>query len=106
MWVMSRVGVLEGLFGGSVLGLIRVVILVCVREWGAPVRLVTIGKMSICVPGQCERSAFARGVYFSMIWWVPFIKVIICALIPFSYLNFTNTGIFALRGSMADEAGF
>jgi hypothetical protein len=59
MWVVSGVGVLEGLSGGSVLGLIRVVMLVCVREWGVTVRLITMGTMTTCVPSQCERSAFA-----------------------------------------------
>jgi hypothetical protein len=34
MWVVSRAGVLEGLFDGSALGLIRVKMMVlCVREW-------------------------------------------------------------------------
>jgi hypothetical protein len=70
--VVSWVEVLEGLSRGSVLGLIRVVMLLCVREWGVPVRLITMGKMSTYVHGQCERSAFARGLlYFSMVrWWV------------------------------------
>jgi hypothetical protein len=49
--VVSWVEVLEGLYGGSVLGLIRVVKLVYVREWGVPVRLLTMGTMSTCVPG-------------------------------------------------------
>jgi hypothetical protein len=65
MWVVSRVGVLEGyLFGGSILGLIRVVMLVCVTEWNVPVRLITMGTMSTCVPRQCERSALAKGCVF------------------------------------------
>jgi hypothetical protein len=69
---VSRVfGVVEELSGESVLGLIRVVMLVCVRVWGVPVRLMTIGStMSTYVLCQCERSAFARGVYFCMRWWV------------------------------------
>jgi hypothetical protein len=70
MRVVSRVGVFEGLSCVSVLGLIRVVILACVREWGVPVRLITMGTMSACVPCQCEWSAFARGVYLSMRCWV------------------------------------
>jgi hypothetical protein len=71
MRVVSRVEVLEGLSGGSVLGLIRVVMLVYVREWGVPVRLINMGTMPTCVPRKCERSAFARGVYFYMTrWWV------------------------------------
>jgi hypothetical protein len=72
MRVVTRVGVLEGLSGGSVLGLIRVVMLVDARKLGVPVRLVTMGTMSTtCVPSHGERSACARGVYFSMIrWWV------------------------------------
>jgi hypothetical protein len=64
MWVVFRVGVMESLSGGSVLGFIRVVMLVCVREWGVPVRLITMCTMSTCVLGQCERSAFARGCIF------------------------------------------
>jgi hypothetical protein len=64
MRVVSRVGVLESLPSGSVLGLIRVVMRVCLREWDVPVRLITMGTMSTCVPGQCERSAFARGCIF------------------------------------------
>jgi hypothetical protein len=71
MRVVSRVGVFHALFGGLFRGLIRVVMLVCVREWDVPLRLMIMGRMSTCVPGQCERSAFARGVYFSMMrWWV------------------------------------
>jgi hypothetical protein len=67
--VVSRVEVREGLSSGSVLGLSRVVMLV--RMWGVPVRLMTTGTMSTCVPRQCERIAFARVVYFSMMrWWV------------------------------------
>jgi hypothetical protein len=50
MLVISRVGVLEGLHGGSGLGLIRVVMLVCVRVWGVPAGLMTMGTMSTCVP--------------------------------------------------------
>jgi hypothetical protein len=69
MRVVSRVGVLEGLSSGSVPGLIKVVMLVCVREWGVPVRLITMGTMSTCVHGHCERNAFARGVYFSVMRW-------------------------------------
>jgi hypothetical protein len=64
MRVVLQVGVFEGLFGGSVLGFIRVVMLMCVKEWGVPVRLITMGTMSTCVSSQCERSAFARGCIF------------------------------------------
>jgi uncharacterized membrane protein (UPF0136 family) len=64
MRVVSRVGVFKGLYGSSVLRLIRVLMLVCVRKWGVPVRLITMGTMSTCVPRQCERSAFARGCLF------------------------------------------
>jgi hypothetical protein len=66
MRVVSRVGVLEGLCGGSILGLIRVVMrVVCVGEWGVPVvRLITMGTVSTCVHGKYERSAFARVVHF------------------------------------------
>jgi hypothetical protein len=49
--VVSRVGVWEGLSRGSVLGFMRVVILVCVTVWGVLVRLRTMGMISTCVPG-------------------------------------------------------
>jgi hypothetical protein len=45
------------------------VIPVCVRVWGVHVRLIGNGVISTIVPGQCDRSAFARGVYFFMISW-------------------------------------
>jgi hypothetical protein len=68
---VSRVGVWEDMSGGSVLGFFRVVMIVCVRVWGVSLRLMSIGTMSTSVPGKCERSAFAKGVYFSMMrWWV------------------------------------
>jgi hypothetical protein len=64
--------------------------LVWVREWGVHLRLMNMGMMSICVPGQCERSAFARGVFFSsMVMGV--LKAILRAIFPFPYLNLTNT---------------
>jgi hypothetical protein len=45
--------------------------LVCVRECGVPLRLIAMSTVSMCVPYQCERSAFARGVHFSVIrCWV------------------------------------
>jgi hypothetical protein len=78
-----------------------------VREWGVLVRLISMGTMSTCVPDECERSsAYARGVYFFYDEVVGVFKGITCALFPFSYLNFTNSGIPASRGGMADEAGF
>jgi hypothetical protein len=105
MRLVSRVKVLEGLSSGSILGLIRVVMLVCVREWGVPVRLITMGMMSTSVPCQCERNAFARGcVFYDKA--VSDLKVTICSEFPFSYLNFTNREISASRGGVADEAGF
>jgi hypothetical protein len=55
-----------GLSSGSTLGWIRVVMMVCVREWGVPVRLIIMGTMSTCVPSQCERIAFAKGCIFLM----------------------------------------
>jgi hypothetical protein len=71
MRVVSRVGVLEGLSSGLVPGVNRVVMLECVMEWGVPVRLITMGTMSTCVPSYCEWISFARGVQFSMMrWWV------------------------------------
>jgi hypothetical protein len=57
-------GAWEGLSGGLVLGLIMLVMLVCVRVMGVPVRLITMCTMSTCVPAQCERSAFAWGYIF------------------------------------------
>jgi hypothetical protein len=44
--VVSRGGVLEGMLGGSLLGMTRVVMLMCVMEWGVPVRPITMGTMS------------------------------------------------------------
>jgi hypothetical protein len=71
MRVVSRFGVFAGFSGGSVLGLIRVLMLMCKREWGVPVRIITMGTASTCVLGQFEQSAFAREVFFSMVrWWV------------------------------------
>jgi hypothetical protein len=64
MRVVPRVVVLEGVSSGLVLGLTRVMMAVCVREWNAPVRLITMGMISTCVPSQCKRSAFARGCTF------------------------------------------
>jgi hypothetical protein len=64
--VVSRVEVWEGLSRGSILGFMSEVMLVWVRLWGVPVRLMTMGTMSIFVPCQCERRSFAMGVYFYM----------------------------------------
>jgi hypothetical protein len=41
----------------------REVRLVMVDECGVPVRLMTMGRMSTSVHGQCRRMAMARGVY-------------------------------------------
>jgi hypothetical protein len=49
-WVVSRVGAWEGLSSGSLLDLIRVVMLVCVRVWGVHVRLMTMSMMSTSMP--------------------------------------------------------
>jgi hypothetical protein len=38
--------------------------LMLVRGWGVHVRLMTTRMMFTCVRGPCERSAFARAVYF------------------------------------------
>jgi hypothetical protein len=62
--VVSRVGVWEGLSGGSVLGFLRVVIVVCGRDWGVFVRLITMAMMSTCVHGLCEWSALKRECIF------------------------------------------
>jgi hypothetical protein len=43
--------------------------LVVVDECGVPIRLMTMGKMSTSVPGQCGRMAIARGVYLARINW-------------------------------------
>jgi hypothetical protein len=37
---------------------------------------------------------------------VNIFKFIICAILPFSYLNFANRGVLAVRGDMAYKAGF
>jgi hypothetical protein len=37
---------------------------------------------------------------------VGVLKVNVCGVFPLSYLNFTNRRMSALRGGMADEAGF
>jgi hypothetical protein len=66
MRAVSRVGYWEGMSGGSFLGLTREVVLEWVRVRDVPVRLMTMGIMSTCVQSQCERSAFARGVYFRL----------------------------------------
>jgi hypothetical protein len=41
--------------------------LVMVYVWGMPVRLMTIGRMSIIVPCEWLRRALAKGVYLSRI---------------------------------------
>jgi hypothetical protein len=69
MRVVSRKGVAESLSGGSCLGWIRALIVVWMRVWGVHVRLMNMEVISIIVPGQCELSAFARGVYFCMMSW-------------------------------------
>jgi hypothetical protein len=92
--VVSRVGVWKGMSGGSVIGLMRVVMLVRVRVWGVHVRLfMTMGIMSTSVPGRCERNAFARGVYFFYNEAVGVLKVIVRTIFLFSYLNFTDRGV-------------
>jgi hypothetical protein len=55
------------LSGGSVQRVSRDVRLVMVDDCGVPVRLMTMGRMSTAVPGQCWRMAMARGVYLSRI---------------------------------------
>jgi hypothetical protein len=71
MRVVSLEGVSESSSGGSFLGFIRVLILVWVRVWGVPMRLIGSGMISVLVPCQCERSAFAKGVYYFILsWWV------------------------------------
>jgi hypothetical protein len=58
------------LSGGSVRRVSREVRLVMVDEYGVPVRLMTMGRMSTWVSGQWLRMAFARGVYLARINWV------------------------------------
>jgi hypothetical protein len=65
-----------GLFGGSVMGFIMVVLMVRVRVWGVLVWLITLGTISTVVPCQCERRAFARGVYFSITKWCVFVRLV------------------------------
>jgi hypothetical protein len=53
------------------------VMLVWVRVWDVLVRLMTTCTILTCVPGQCERRAFAREVYLSMVrWWVSLIRLL------------------------------
>jgi hypothetical protein len=47
----------------------REVRLAMVDVCGVPVRLMTMGRMSTSVPGQCLRMAFANGVYLALIKW-------------------------------------
>jgi hypothetical protein len=54
---------------GSVRRVSREVRLAMVDEWGVPLRLMPMGRMSIAVPGQWLRMAFARGVYLARINW-------------------------------------
>jgi hypothetical protein len=54
-----------------------------VREWGVPVR---------------DASFYDKVV--------GVLKVVISAIFPFSYLNFTNGGMSTSRGGVTDEAGF
>jgi hypothetical protein len=54
---------------GSVRRVRREVKVVMVDECGAPVRLMTMGRMSTSVPGQWLRMAFARGVHLARIRW-------------------------------------
>jgi hypothetical protein len=69
MRVVSREGLSESLSGGSFLGFIKVLILVWVRVWRVPLRLIGMGMISTMVPGQCDQRAFASGVYFCMMRW-------------------------------------
>jgi hypothetical protein len=66
-FIVSRVGIWEGLSGGSVLGFMSEVMLVLMRVWGVHVRLMTMGTMSPWVPRQCDRSAFVRGCIFLLL---------------------------------------
>ena len=66
---VSRRALEMSLSGGSVRAVSREVRLVMVEECGVPVRLMTMGRMSITVHGQWLRMAFARGVYLARMRW-------------------------------------
>jgi hypothetical protein len=53
--------------GGLLQRVRREVRLVIGDVWGVRVRLMTMGRMSTSVPGQCCRMALARGVYLSRV---------------------------------------
>jgi hypothetical protein len=50
--VVSRIGIWEGFYGGSAMGLMKVVMMVCVTVWGWALRLMIMG---IC-PHVCKAS--------------------------------------------------
>jgi hypothetical protein len=81
MRVVSRVGVLEGMYNGSALGFIRVVVLVCVRKGGMPVRLIAMGTMSTCVLASVSGVRLQGGVFFND-EVVGVFKVIIFPIFP------------------------
>jgi hypothetical protein len=100
MRVVSRKWVTKRLSGGSFLGFIRVLILVWVRVWGLPMRLMGTGMPSTIVPGQCERRAFARGVYFCTIYELVSVnEVVVTALFSFTSLDFVDGGVSAYGSS-------
>jgi hypothetical protein len=64
MCVMSIRVVETSLSVGSVRRANREVRLVIVKVWGVLVRLMTMGRMSNSVPGQCCRMALASGCIY------------------------------------------
>jgi hypothetical protein len=105
MRVASRVGVLEVLCVGSITGLIRVVMLVC-EGVGCAGAAHNLGYYAYMCAMPVRAECVCKGGTFVDDEVVDVFKVTIFAILPFYYLNFTNRGISASRGSMADETGF
>jgi hypothetical protein len=64
------------------------------------------GLMSTCVPCSVNGVSLHRGGVFFYDEVVDALMVIVRAICPFSYLNFTNRGVSAAGGGMAYKAGF
>jgi hypothetical protein len=75
-----------------------------VDVWGLLVRLITMGRVSIYVPGMLRR-ALARGVYCSMIRCAT-CEVIVGDAFPFSDLNQFRRGVAASGIRMSDVCGY
>jgi hypothetical protein len=63
--VVSRRDLNMTLSGGYVLSVRREMRMVMVDVWGVPVRLMTMGRMSVSVSGKWLRRALPIGVYLS-----------------------------------------